>query len=40
MTTGGWIFMIISWVVITAVMVFTTVRSLSRNKDNGEPDRS
>ncbi len=39
MTTGGWIFMSISWAVIITVVVFCYTRTFSSNNNSQEPDQ-
>ncbi len=40
MTTGGWIFMLLSWVVIIAVLIFCYKRSFSNDSSpDGAQDK-
>ena len=36
MTTGGWIFMLVTWAVIISLLVFTYARTIFYKEDNDE----
>jgi hypothetical protein len=37
MTTGGWIFLAVSWLGILGVFAYSMVRTLREKDDSGEP---
>jgi len=37
MTTGGWIFLAVSWLCILGVFAYSMVRTLRGKDDSGEP---
>lgn len=40
MTSGGWIFMLITWGIIISLLVFTYARTITYNEEDCDDDSS